>query len=157
DLASPRFMMLDRRERTAAFDSLGIPNTSILSTATIYKIGGAVDATRLVQGRYEYSGGVFKAIARVMDMEGPTLSAEFAESGQLQDLMELEAGLAWQILRHMRPALPVSRDEFISDHRIARLDAFENYVRGLLSKNRADQIRYFRNASRLDPNFTQPA
>ncbi len=157
NLASPRFMMLDRRERTAAFDSLGIPNTSILSDATIYKVAQAVDANKLVLGRYEYSNGVFKASARVMDMDGPSLSKEFMESGPLADLMQLQAGLAWQILQFVRPSLPVSKADFIVDHRIARLDAFENYVRGLLSKNRADQIRYLRNALRLDAQFTKPA
>lgn len=156
-LASPRFMMLDRRERTAAFDSLGIPNTSILSDATIYKVAQAVDANKLVLGRYEYSSGVFKASARVMDMDGPSLSKQFIESGPLADLMQLQAGLAWQILQFLRPSLPVSKADFIADHRIARLDAFENYVRGLLSKSRADQIRYLRNSLRLDAQFTKPA
>ena len=41
NLASPRFMMLDRRERAAAFDSLGVPNTSIVTYATIYKVAEA--------------------------------------------------------------------------------------------------------------------
>jgi tetratricopeptide (TPR) repeat protein len=110
-----------------------------------------------VLGRYEYSNGVFKAIARVMDMEGPTLSKEFTESGPLADLMQLQSGLAWQILQFLRPTLPVSKSEFINDHRGARLDAFENYLRGLIAKNRADQIRYLRTAARLDPQFMQPA
>jgi len=157
NLASPRFMMLDRRERTAAFDSLGIPNTSILSDATIYKVAQAVDANKLILGRYDYSNGVFKASARVMDMEGPTLSKEFTESGPLADLMQLQTGLAWQILQFLRPLLPVSKSQFIADHRGARLDAFENYLRGLIAKNRADQIRFLRNAMRLDPQFTKPA
>src|SRR3990170_1132803 len=53
NLASPRFMMLDRRERTAAFDSMGIPHTSILSDATIYKVAQALDANKLILGHYE--------------------------------------------------------------------------------------------------------
>ncbi len=157
NMASPRFMMLDRRERAAAFDSLGIPNTNILSDATIYKVAQAVDANKLILGHYEYSNNVFKATARVMDMDGPTLSREFTESGPLADLMQLQAGLAWQILQFLRPSLPVAKSDFIADHRIARLDAFENYVRGLLSKNRAVQIRFLRNALRLDAQFTKPA
>ncbi|MBI2816625.1 MAG: tetratricopeptide repeat protein [Acidobacteria bacterium] len=157
NLASPRFMMLDRRERAAAFDSLGIPNTSILSDATIYKVAQAVDANKLILGKYEYSDDVFTVRARVMDMDGPTLSKEFIESGPLAELVQLQAGIAWQILLFLRPSLPIAKADFIADHRIARLDAFENFVRGLIAKNRADQIRYFRNALRLDSQFTKPA
>jgi len=157
DMASSRLMMLERRERTAAFDSLGIPNTSILSDATIYKVAQAMDASKLIMGKYEYSNGVFKASARVLDMDGPALSQEFTESGPLADLIQLQAGIAWQILRFLRPSLPVSKADFIADHRIARLDAFENYVRGLIATNRADQIRYLRTALRLDTQFTMPA
>src|SRR5579884_3495519 len=157
DLASSRFMMLDRRERTAAFDSLGLPSTSILSDATIYKVAQALDVNKLVQGHYEYSNGVFTARARVLDMEGPHLSKEFTESGPLASLIQLQTGLAWQIMRYLRPGLPFSKSDFISSHPGPRLEAFENYLRGLISRGRADQIRYFRNALRLDPEFTNPA
>ena len=157
DLTSSRFMMLDRRGRTAAFDSLGIPNTSILSVATIYKVAQALDANKLILGHYEYNNGIFKASAQVLDMDGPTLSKEFTESGPLEKLIELQTGLAWQIYHFLNPAFAVSKTDFIDEHRGPRLDAFENYLRGVISKNRADQIRYLRNALRLDPQFTKPA
>src|SRR3990172_1117658 len=52
-LASPRFLLLDRRERAAAFDSLGIPaNADILSDATIYKVAQALDANKVILGNY---------------------------------------------------------------------------------------------------------
>ena len=156
-LASPRFMMLDRRDRAAAFDSLGIPNTGILSDATIYKVGRTVDATKLIKGHYDLADGVFKCSAQVLDMDGLTLSKEFAESGKLNDLMELQTGLSWQILHFLRPALPVTKSEFIADHRPTRVDAFENYLRGTMAKGRDDQLRFLRNAQRLDPQFTKPA
>ena len=157
DLASARFMMLDRRQRTAAFDSLGIPNSSILSEASVYKVAQTVDASKLILGHYDYSNGVFKASVRVLDMDGPRLSKEFTESGPFQNLIALQAGLAWQIRQFLRPDLAFSKSDFIAEHRGPGLDAFENYLRGLVSKNRADQIRYLRAALRLDPQFAKPA
>ena len=157
-LASSRFLMFDRRERAAAFDSLGIPaNTGILSNATIYKIAQTLDAGKVILGSYGLSDGLLKATARVLDMEGPSFSPEFTESGPLENLFEIQAGLAWQIQRWLRPGFSVSREQFIRERPGPRLDAFENYLRGLDVAERARQVGYFRAASRLDPRFAAPA
>jgi tetratricopeptide (TPR) repeat protein len=157
-LASSRFLMFDRRERAAAFDSLGIPaNAGILSNATIYKVAQALDAGKVVLGRYDSSDGLLQVTARVLDMEGPSFSREFSESGPLENLFEIQAGLAWQIERWLRPGFSVSREQFIRERPGSRLDAFENYLRGLAAAERARQVGYFRVASRLDPGFAAPA
>jgi len=157
-LASSRFLMFDRRERAAAFDSLGIPaNAGILSNATIYKVAQTLDAGKVILGSYDLSDGLLKATARVLDMEGPIFSPEFTESGPLENLFEIQAGLAWQIQRWVRPGFSVSREQFIRERPGPRLDAFENYLRGLDAAERARQVVYFRSASRLDPHFAAPA
>lgn len=157
NLASPRFMMLDRRERAAAFDSLGIPNTSIVTYATIYKVAEALDADKLILGSYEFRDGLMEANAQVLDLEGPSLSRKFTESAPLEELMELQTGLAWQILRFLRPSRALPREDVLQAGRGPNLEAFENYMRGLLANNRADQLRYYQTAQRLEPQFTKPA
>jgi tetratricopeptide (TPR) repeat protein/TolB-like protein len=157
DMASARLLMLDRRQRQAAFDSLGVPNTSILTDATVYKLAQTLDVNKLVRGRYEYVNGALRISARVLDMDGPTLSNEFVETGPLTSLIELQTGLAWQILHYITPTLSDSKSDFLDDHPPTRLDAFESYLRGVTAANRADQIRYMRDAARLDPQFTKPA
>lgn len=157
NLASPRFLMMGRRERAAAFDLLGIPHTSILSVATVYKVAQELDATKVIVGSYDYNNGVFQATAQVLEMDGPRLNEKFMESGPLAELLELQTGLAWQIQRSLRPNLTISKSEYIRDRKGPRLDAFENYLRGLLSNDRTQPIRYFRTAQRLDPSFTEPA
>ncbi|MBI4459606.1 MAG: tetratricopeptide repeat protein [Acidobacteria bacterium] len=157
NLVSSRFLMLGRRERAAAFDSLGIPHSSILSIATVYKVAQELDTTKVIVGSYQYGGGVFQATAQVLEMDGPSLGEKFVESGPLTELLALQTGLAWQIQRFLRPTLMVSKGEYIRDRRGPRLDAFENYLRGLLSTDRAQQIQFFRTAQRLDPGFTKAA
>jgi len=157
DLASPRFLMIDRRERAAAFDKLGVPPSSILSDATIYKVADVLDANQVVLGRYQYQDGVFTATAQVLDMEGPRLSRSFRESGPLSSLLDIQSGLAWQLQQFLRPGYPLSKQEYLAERRAPRLEAFENYLRGLLAKDRGQQIRYFRTADRLDTAYTKPA
>ncbi|MBI3894733.1 MAG: tetratricopeptide repeat protein [Acidobacteria bacterium] len=157
NLASPRFLILGRRERAAAFDALGIPHTSILSVATVYKVAQELDTTKVIVGSYEYNNGVFQATAHVLDMDGPRISKKLIETGPLTELLALQTGLAWQIQQFLRPNLAISKGEYILDRKGPRLDAFENYLRGLLSSDRTQQIQYFRTAQRLDPGFTKPA
>ena len=57
----------------------------------------------------------------------------------------------------MPAAFATSKDDFIADHPGPRLDAYENYLSGLISTDRAPQIRFLRTAMRLDPHFTRPA
>ncbi|HWP84557.1 MAG TPA: tetratricopeptide repeat protein, partial [Terriglobia bacterium] len=157
DLASPRLLMISRRERAAAYDQLGLPATSILSNATIYWVADVVDATRVILGSYDYRDGVFTASARVLEMEGPSLSPAFTESGPLENLLDLQAGLAWQVQSHLRPRYPLSKEEYLAARKAPRLEAFENYVRGVLAKEKARKIRFFRDAHRLDPTYARPA
>ena len=157
DLASPRFLMIGRRERASAFDSLGMPASSILSNATLYKVADVLDANQLVLGNYAYEDAALTITAQVLDMQGPHLSRTFAEFGPLETLLDLQAGLAWQLQLFLRPGYPLSKQEYLAARKAPRPDAFENYLRGLLSKDKLQQIRYFRNAQRLHPEFTQPA
>jgi tetratricopeptide (TPR) repeat protein len=157
-LSSSRLLMFDRRERAAAFDSLGIPaNAGILSSATIYKVAQTLDAGKVVLGSYDSRDGILTVKARVLEMEGPSFSPEFSESGPLEKLFEIQASLAWQIQRWMRPNFPVSREQYVRERPGPRLDAFENYLRGLGAADRAQQLGYFRTAARLDPRFAAPA
>jgi tetratricopeptide (TPR) repeat protein len=156
DLASARLWMIDRRERAGAFDALGLP-TSLLSNATIYKVAETLDADQVIIGHYDYHDGVFTASAQVLDMAGPSLSRELAESGPLYSLLQLQGGLAWQIQKLLRPEYPFTREDYLADRPSPRLDAFENYLRGLIAKDKAQQIAFFRAAQRLDPQFTKPS
>jgi tetratricopeptide (TPR) repeat protein len=157
ELNSSRLMMIDRRERAAAFDSLGVPDTRILSIATVYKAAEVLDADKVVIGSYQFQEGVFSATAQILDMTGPSLSTRFTESGPLASLLELQSGLAWQLRRSLRPDFPLTKDEYVAEREVLRLDAFENYVRGLIASEKAQRIQYFRTAQRLEPRFTKSA
>jgi len=159
-LNTSRLLVVDRRERNSAFDSMGIPSARILSNATIYKVAEALDTDRVVMGSYKYQDGVLTASAQVLTMSGPSLSKAFTEQGALSDLLELQTGLAWQIQRLLQPGYPYTRAEYIADRGSlgnVKVDAFENYIRGLMSKEKGQQVQYFRTADRLDPRFTKPA
>jgi len=81
---------------------------------------------------------------------------DFQEVGALEDLAALENHLAWRTLQLLDPAAAPSEEEFRRRRPPVRLDAIENYVRGLLASNPDEQHRLFTQALRLDPRYTQP-
>ena len=56
----------------------------------------------------------------------------------------------------MNPKTTVSEQEFLRARPAVRLDAVENYVRGLLASSPEQRHRFFTQAARLDEHYSQP-
>ena len=107
----------------------------------------------MVYGSFEYladpaaahgiADGSLKITARIFDRRRFKQSSEFIESGNLEDLPSLEAHLAWRALMLLTPRLAPPEAEFRSLRPPVRLDAEENYVRGLLVRENAARNTVF--------------
>jgi tetratricopeptide (TPR) repeat protein len=81
---------------------------------------------------------------------------QLLESGPLEDLAAVQSRLAWQVLRHLAPETTPSQKEFLRELPPVRLDAMENYTRGLLASGPEQKQRFFAQAARLDAGFSDP-
>ena len=72
----------------------------------------------------------------------------------MRRLIDVQTDLAWQLLNQVPTPLALTRQQFLSSSKPIRLDAFENYIRGILATNRQQKTKYFREAIRLNPNYT---
>jgi tetratricopeptide (TPR) repeat protein len=90
-----------------------------------------------------------------MDLKALKMAPEVKESGPLVKLLDVENALAWDLMRQLDPDFNTSRERFIAAWPPVRLDAFENYIRGVTATTRQDKLKYFRDAVRLNPNYTQ--
>ncbi|MGH9650962.1 MAG: tetratricopeptide repeat protein, partial [Terriglobales bacterium] len=152
-LASDSLHVVGREERMYAFDRLGLPSHLALSRATLYRIAAEMDVDYVVLGRYDFDGREFTATAQLLEMKDLRLGAEVKQSGPLLKLLEVENALAWDVLRQVDPGLTLSRNDFIAAAPPVRVDALENYIRGVLSSRRQDRLRYFREAVRRHPEY----
>jgi len=158
EVLGPRFsgfFVIDRQERLNAFDRLGLPANLRPSHATAFEIAQAMDVDYVILGSYGYDGQSFSARAQVLDMERLHLSEPVSASGSLAALIQVETLLAFDLMRMLAPTLVTSRSEFLSAQPAPRLDAFENYMRGLVASSRQDKIARFREAVRLNPAYAQ--
>jgi tetratricopeptide (TPR) repeat protein len=153
-MSSRSLYLVGRDDRLRAFDQAGLPITLHPSRATLYRIAEQMGVDYLVLGHYSFDGRVFSAKAQLLDMAKMRLSPEIAESGPLIELIDLQTALAWDLLRIVRPDFPVSHGAFKAAATPIRLDAFENYIRGILASDPQEKIRRFREAVRISPNYT---
>ncbi len=151
---SPRLHVISRDDRGYAFDHAGIPQAVRPSRATIYRVAEQMDADYVVLGSYNFDGKTFTGNAQLLDMKKLHLYPEVHSSGPLANLIDLQTMLAWDLLQQVVPPPAVSRDQFLKSSTPIRLDAFENYVRGILATDQQQKIRYLRTAVKLNPNYT---
>jgi len=154
-LGSPNLFAVSRESRDYAFERLGIPSSTKLSRATLYRIAEQMDVDEVVVGSYTYDGATFTARSQLLNMRTLRLSAEQVESGPLPKVIEIMTALAWDMQRLSAPALTTSRNEFIASWPPIRLDAFENYIRGVTASGKQEKITRLREAVRLNPNYSQ--
>ena len=156
-MASPSLYAISREDRDYAFDHAGVPANLHLSRATLYHIAEDMDVDFVVLGNFDFDGQTFTASAQLLDMKRLHLSPELQESGPLVKLIDVQTALAWDLLHRLNPALAASREQFMAASPPIRLDAFENYVRGVMASDRAEKVRRFKQALRLNPNYSLAA
>jgi tetratricopeptide (TPR) repeat protein len=153
-LASPSLYVLSRDDRMRAYEQIGIPAELHPSRATLYRIAEQMGADYVVFGRYDFNGQTFSATAQLLDMNTQRLSREIGESGPLVELIDIQSGLAWGLLHLLKPDLAISHDAFRSAAPPIRLDALENYIRGILASSPQDNIQRLHEAVRTAPSYT---
>ena len=153
-IESPSIFVINREDRLDALDRVGIPGSAPLSHATLLRIAEQMDVDFVVLGSYDYDGNVFTAKSQLLNMRRLHLSPVLIESGSLLQLVDIQAATAWDVLHEIQPTLSSGKREFVAETKNIRLDALENYVRGVLASTHAEKVRRFKEAARLNPNYT---
>ncbi|MGH9814280.1 MAG: hypothetical protein ACRD4T_14210, partial [Candidatus Acidiferrales bacterium] len=146
-----------REERLAALERLGLPAGGPLTHASVLRLGEEVGADWVVLGRYEVAGGRIHSRAQLLDLAALSLSTPIEDQEAFERLVDVQARLAWRILRQLDPRFPLSLVSFQQQRPAVSVSAFESYVRGLLASDREQQLRYFLQAARLEPAYAPPA
>ncbi len=153
-MGSATLYVVPREDRVYAFDRAGIPVNLRPSHATLFRIGEQMDVDLMVLGHYSFDGQKFTTEAQLLDVKRLRLSPPLTESGPLTSLIDIQNALAWDLLRAIYPDYQVSRATFLAGLPAIRLDAFENYVRGMTASSRQEKIQRLREAIRLNPAYT---
>ena len=158
DLLSSRFGSagfepMSRADRRYALDHLGLPQGFQPSRASSLKLALTLDADSIVVGSYITDGPGIVAEARLVDVPRLRMSEAVTARGQMKDLISVFDSLAWKLTRQLDPGISVAEDTFIAAGAGLRLDAYEQYLRGITEPDQAERLRHLQQAVKLSPGF----
>ena len=152
-LDSPILYVASREERLRAYDRQGIPAGVHASRATLYRLAEQMDVDYVVLGSYSYDGERLTASTQLLDMRAQKLSPAVTESAPLADVGRLQSALAWDLLSLIHTDFSLSKEKYIASVAPVRLDALENYIRGMLATTAEEKVQHYREAVRLNPDY----
>jgi len=154
-LNSPLLYVTSRDERLRAYDRQGIPAGVHPTRASLYRLAEQMDVDYAVLGSYKYDGQRLTATAQLLDMRAEKLLPAASESAPLADLGKLQSALAWDLLHQIRSDFSLPKANYIASITPVRLDALENYIRGMLATTAEAKVQHYREAVRLNPDYAQ--
>ncbi len=150
---SAGFAPMSRTDRLYALDHLGLPQGFQPSRASSIKLAQTLDADSIVVGHYQIDGTAIVAEAQIVDVPRMRMSAPISSRGEMRDLIAVFGSLAWKLTRQFDPGLPVSEDTFVAAGKNLRVDAFEQYIRGISESDQQERLRHLEQAVKLSPDF----
>jgi tetratricopeptide (TPR) repeat protein/TolB-like protein len=151
--SEPGLSVMQREDRLAGFEKIGLPETAIISRATAMKLGWDSGSDYVITGRFVGGADDFSVYARITDLVSSSASPEIKLSGKLEDVIPLTSTLSWQLLKVIVSTTQTPESDFTSRAPLPR-SAFENYIRGLLNNDPKRRTEYFENAIRLNPRYS---
>lgn len=147
------FLTISRGDRLYALDRLGLPLNFQPSRATTIRIAETLDANYVIVGSYTLQNGQLAAKAEILDVGALTLSPPLSRQADLKSLMDTLNSLAWDVARKLDPTYSVAQQTFLAADAPLRVDAFENYIRGVIDEAPLDRITHLKEAVRISPTF----
>jgi len=151
--ASAGFAPMSRADRLYALDHLGLPQGFHPSRATALKLAQTLDADSIVVGSYLTDGTGIVAEAQVVDVPHLRMSQPVSARGDMKDLISIFDTLAWRLTKQMDPQFTVAEETFVAAGSLTRVDAFEQYIRGISEPDHEERLRHLNQAVALSPEF----
>ena len=150
---SAGFAPMSRADRMYALDHLGLPQGFQPSRASALKLAQTLDADSIVVGNYITDGSTLIAEGRIVDVPHMRMSAPVTARGEMKDLIAIFDSLAWKLTRQLDPGFNVAEETFVAAGANIRLEAFEQYIRGITESDQAERLRHLQQSVKLGPDF----
>jgi tetratricopeptide (TPR) repeat protein len=150
---SAGFAPMSRADRLYALDHLGLPQGFHPSRATALKLAQTLDADSIVVGSYVTDGAGIVAEAQVVDVPHLRMGQAVTARGDMRELISVFDSLAWKLTQQMDPQFSVAEETFVAAGKAMRVDAFEQYIRGISEPDHDERLRHLNKAVALSPDF----
>jgi len=138
---------ITRTEREQAFERLQVPPSSVLTDATVIRIGQLVGASQVVVGSLQMEDDALVVRARSIALDTGRVQADVTERGPLPELFATFERIA----RRMAPPSATSSADIERQH--PPVTVFEAFIKGLLAETPTTAVNYLRAALAGQPSF----
>ena len=74
--------------------------------------------------------------------------------GDMSDMIDVFDSLAWKLTKQLDPSFSVAEETFIAAGKSLRLDAFEQYIRGITEPDEGERQHHLEQAVKISPDFS---
>lgn len=146
DLESRGLNAITRSAREQAYEQLHLPPNAVLSRATVIKVGEIVGASQVVVGDASVDGDYLVVRVRPIRIDVGRADVEITERGALGEIFAIVQRAAARAVPGGNPPGPQAT---------ASLQAFEQYIKGLIAEKPATQAEFLEAALRADPRYAK--
>jgi Tfp pilus assembly protein PilF/TolB-like protein len=137
---------ITRFHRVSAFEQLHLPIAASLSRATVIRVGQLLAVSEVIVGSFTVEGEQLTVSAHAIRVDFGRVTPAATERGALTDLFAIYDRLTARLSRDA----PISRAASVPP---PPLDAFENFIKGLLAENPATRASFLEAAVREHTDF----
>ena len=152
--SSAGFAPLSREDRVYAFDHLGLPQGFDPSRASAIRLAQTLDANEIVVGSFRKDGKDLVAEAQLVDVPHLRMTKPVTSRGKMVDMIAIFDSLAWKLTKELDPNFSVAEKTFVAAGAGLRLDAFEQYIRGISGPEQSERLEHLEAAVKLSPNLS---
>src|SRR5689334_10972233 len=144
------FSALSRDERVRAFHDLNLPADASLSEASVIRVGQLVGASDVITGTLRLTGTDLTVDARRIRLDTGRIQQEAHERGALRDLFAVHDRVTRTLMGGASATIPSAAAE------APPLDAFEQYIKGLVAEQPSRQVKFLQAALTAYPTYDRP-
>jgi len=150
-LDKPGLAAIQPDERDVAYKQEGLPSTAILTHAAMFKVAERAGANLVIMGSYSVEGegrqGTMTVTARTVNInEGRLMGRQQTQAAPILEMQKLQGDLAYETLYQHNPESPYQRDQIVSEATAVPIGAFENYVKGKLTREHEAKVGFLERA-----------
>src|SRR5689334_10320645 len=146
------FAALSREERVRAFHDLNLPPDASLSEASVIRVGQLVGASDVITGTLRLSGTDLAVDARRIRLDTGRIQQEVHERGPLRDLFAVHDRVTRSLMGGAAASIPSAA----STSGTPPLEAFEQFIKGLVAEQPSRQVRFLQAALTAYPAYDRP-
>ena len=135
---------ITRASRERAYEQLHLPPNAVLSRATVIKVGEIVGAAQVIAGEVNVEGDTLTIRAQPIRIDVGRAEPEVVERGSLAELFAVVQKAARRVVPGGTAAPAAGAPS---------LQAFEQYVKGLLAEQTSSQAAFLEAALKLEPGY----